>query len=182
MRIGIDIDDTITNTIETMDNYASIYDSSITIRKDKYRIPDRYNWDQYKCEDFLKNYMEQIISNVSLKEDAVKYINKLHDEGNTIYFITARSDKYSPNVPNITLDYLKNIGIKYDSIITHSRFKDKECIDNNIDIMIDDSPRHAIECVKAGINFIIMDNDYNKDIDALRGHNWEEIYEIIKRS
>ena len=181
MRIGIDIDDTITNTTSLMDEYAKRYDNTVKINNNEYYMKDRYNWTFQKVESFWKQCIEDILSNVSTKEDAVKYINKLYDEENDIYLITARSSRYSVNVPEITTNYMDKLGIKYNYLIMNSWDKNRVCLDHKIDIMIDDSPKHASECAEDNIEFIIMDNEYNKDVDVTRAHNWKEVYEIINR-
>ena len=181
MRIGIDIDDTITNTTYDTDICALEYDESLKIDKSKYNFDERYHWNNMKCDDFWCKYVDRVMRNTSLREKSNYFINKLYDEGNTIYFITSRNNLYSPNVINITETYLKKHHIKYDKLITSAEYKGETCKKYEIDLMIDDSPYQAKDLEKYGINYILVSNDYNKDIDCKKFLNWEEIYEYINR-
>lgn len=180
MRIGIDIDDTITNTLEKLDEIAktkenlNIYDSS------KHWFYERYNCSIEDEEKFLKKHFEEIISTATLKKDAAYYINKLYDEGNEIYFITSRSKRYSSNIPNITIEYLNKYNIKYTDIVFSCHNKADVCMKYNIDCFIDDSEEHIKEVSKINIKTIIIDNEYNKHVDFKRAHDWKEVYELIK--
>lgn len=181
MRIGIDIDDTITTTTKDMDRYAKNYIKDTKIDESKYYIKERYGWDKDICEKFWYTYAEEIMNCTSLRDKASDYINKLHDDGNIIYFITARDNKYSDNILSVTEDYLEKHGIEYDYLITGANNKNMVCLDNDIDIMIDDCPYHAPEFKDSKVSFMLMDNDYNKDVDCLRVNSWEEIYNLITR-
>ena len=178
MRIGIDIDDTITNTQDKIDEYAlnngyTIYDRT------KHWFNERFDTSKDEYATFLTNYVVGIFENVSIKESASEYINKLIDEGNEIYIITARSDHYDVNVPNITIKYLEDKGIKYNKIIFACRDKARICLDNKIDILVDDSIENITNVEEVGIKTIIIDNEYNQDVETTRAHNWEEVYNII---
>lgn len=181
MRIGIDIDDTITNTTFDIDACASLYDKNLTINKEAYYFEERYKWPYEKCEEFWHKYVDKIMSNTSVKEDASLYINKLYEEGNTIYIITARNNKYSTNVIDITKSYLDKHGIKYHYLITDSNNKGSVCIENKIDIMVDDSPYQAYDLDEFGIKYVLFNNDYNKNIDCKHVDSWEEVYKYINR-
>lgn len=181
MRIGIDIDDTITNSTHFIDLYAKKYDNSVKILKDRYLLTERYHWSKEKCDDFWCKYVDSIMNNVTVKENAVYYINKLYDEGNSIYIITARSNDYSLNVKEITKKFIKDIGLKYTEIIFDSTKKEIDCIEKDIDVMIDDSPFHAYDFMGANVPFLLMRNDYNRSMDCPKVSSWKEVYEILTR-
>lgn len=178
MRIGIDIDDTITNTQAMIDLIAlreerKIYDET------KHWFYERYNCSKEEDEQFIRKYVEEFMASATVKDGAAHYIKKLHDEGHSIYIITARSDYYSPNVMDITLDYLAKNDIIYDKIIFKCISKNDICKENNIDLMIDDSIEHIKDIKNDGIDVIIMDNPYNRGVDGTRATTWKEVYEII---
>ncbi len=91
MIIGIDIDDTITDTYEVMVNYAQEYTINNLKREpilnegncsDHFYARFLHNWQNEEDIDFLKDYYEKIIVNVRPKTLALDYLKKIHDEGN----------------------------------------------------------------------------------------------------
>lgn len=176
MRIGIDIDDTITYTTDDIDSFVLENGLATKIFKENYHLTDRYNdWDMDTVESFWKNYGDKVISNPRVRDDAVKYINKLYNDGYEIIIITKRKK----HEYDISKEYLDKYGIKYNQINVDVREKGKFCIDNNIDIMIDDSPYNAIDCIEQKVNFLLMDQEYNKNVNTVRANNWEDIYNLI---
>ena len=178
MRIGIDIDDTITNTQAKIDEIAlkegfKIYDRT------KHWFYDRYNTTSEEDETFLKKYVVEIMTTETVKEGVSKYIDMLRNEGHEIYIVTARSSYYDPSIPDITVKYLKDNNINYDKIFLACRDKARICLDNKIDILVDDSIENIINVEEVGIKTITIDNEYNKDIKTTRAHNWEEVYNLI---
>ena len=105
MRIGIDIDDTITNTQDKIDEIAKNIEKMEIYDRSKHWFYERYNCSLEDYDKFLRKHIENFMNNVSIKKDANYYINKFHDEGNEIYIITFRSMCYSKNVPDITKEY-----------------------------------------------------------------------------
>ena len=178
MRIGIDIDDTITNTQAKIDEIA-LKDGIKLYDRTKHWFYDRFNTTAKEDEVFFRKHIVEIMSNPTIKENASLYINKLYNEGNEIYIITARSGYYDPNVPDITIKYLKEHNIKYTSIFLACRDKARVCLDNKVDILVDDSVENITNVEEVGIKTIIIDNEYNKDVKTTRANNWEEVYKII---
>ena len=99
MNIGIDIDDTISNTFESAKNYAEEYIKNelkkepvmdISKVKDHYYIRDMFGLTTEESDYFWKKYYNKIIENVKPKASSVEMINKLREDGNKIIIITAR--------------------------------------------------------------------------------------------
>jgi len=80
---------------------------------------------------------------------------------------------------NITKKY----DIYYDELIFTDAYNKQSkadiCIQNNIDIMIDDSISMCTNCIAKGIKTFLMNTKYNERVDIPRVHNWKEIYEVI---
>ena len=79
MKIGIDIDDTITNTCEFMEDYIS---SFFNIKKDYLKKNNIYYFNlplEFKDreKDFYLSIFEKQILNIPIKENAKNIINKL---------------------------------------------------------------------------------------------------------
>ena len=99
MNIGIDIDDTISNTYEYLFPYAQQY--TINELKKEIKNVNRnaldhmytttfHNWNKEEEKEFFRKYYKEILNKVQPKEYAVEVINKLKKQGHKIYLITAR--------------------------------------------------------------------------------------------
>lgn len=173
MRIGIDIDDTITNTSEMMMKYITKSGIAIDTKEDycNFKVEQL---DKYR--DLIEEYIEPVLSSVSVKKDCVSVINKLKEEGNTIYIITARSNRYSNNIYNITVDYLNKNGIIYDELLFGYENKKDICLKEKIDYMIDDNINVYDSLVETSTKPILFDKGDNR----VRVNSWSEVLDILK--
>ena len=175
MRIGVDVDDTITESWPMLLPY---YEKEFNIPVDvlKTRMPYYYSLEnEITLEDYfrrVKDINKEVILNVPLKKDADKYINKLMDEGNEIVFITSRgfNENYDPY--GMTAKYLEKHNIKYTKLVINAKDKSVSALDEKIDLFIDDSLKHVCN---------VFETNYNKN-DKLYKHvtSWEEIYDLVE--
>lgn len=184
MRIGIDIDDTITNSynriLSEFEKYYNInkymyMNSGISyydIMKDKETFPDYY--------DYCKNNFERILYDVPLKHNVKEVLDKLK-ENNEIIFITARNkDEYSDPY-TYTKDYLDRNNIKYDELYTDVEDKGKLCKEINIDIFIDDAITHCEGATKYNIETYLFDNTFNKkETRFKRIYSWTDALDKLE--
>lgn len=189
MRIAIDIDDTMTNIKDKLTNAAIKYAKSL--KKDlhniDYNIVDIYNNENIFQELFNFNYeelkyflgtiQEEITDNAIPRENCVKVINKLHNDGNEIYIITARDKEFHDDPYLQSKQWLEKNLIYYDKLIVNARDKGKACIENNIDLLIDDNIKNCLNVNNLGIDTIVFGN--KNDIGIKNINNWEEMYEYI---
>lgn len=183
MRIGIDIDDTITNTCEFMMKYVSDYfglSEEYLVKNNIYyfNLPEELN----NKKDFYLSTLEKNLLNIPLKEKAREVLNKLHEEGNEIIFITRRNkDEYREPVLS-TKKQLDFYGIKYNKLIC-TKDKKKACLDEKIDIFIDDSMKNLNNVKDVVKKIYLFTSPYNKnfDISFKRVDNWLQVYELLKR-
>lgn len=175
MTIGIDIDDTITNTSllvqEVMKN-----NNIVDYKGDYNNLTDE---EMLKYKDIFINNIDQVLTNCSLKENVSSVLKKLHDNGNKIILITSRDNYFSPNVYNITIDYLEKNNIIYDELFFECNDKAKVCFDKKVDIMIDDNIKLYNKLVNSKTKPILFETDYNKEFDCLKINNWESLFSII---
>ena len=70
---------------------------------------------------------------------------------------------------------------KYTKIIFNAIDKAKLCLENNIDLMIDDSTEHCEEVNNIGVKSILFTTNVNKNIDTKieRVSNWIELEKTI---
>lgn len=190
MRIGIDIDDTMTNIKDKLTNAAIQYAKSLNkdVQNIDYNIVDIYNngniyqklfnFNYEELKYFLGTIQEEITNNAIPRENCVEVINKLHNDGNEIYIVTARDNEFHKDPYLQSKKWLEKHQIYYDKLIVNARDKGKACIENNIDLLIDDSISNCLKVNNLGIASITIGSKNDKEIKNF--DNWLEIYEYIK--
>lgn len=182
MRIGIDIDDTICSTFDFVLPYCcKYYGIDYNEAKEK-KYSLKYLIDNYGYYDFAKKYYGKIIPYVPLKKDVVKYLNKIKKRGHQIIFITARSNRGYDNPYQLTYDYLVKNNVPFDELITDVLEKDKACVDESIDIYLDNEINNCIKTRNIGINTFLSiseNNQKSKEFKCIK--NFKQFYKIIKK-
>ena len=185
MRIGIDIDDTITDTWSYM---VPIYSHIFNIPTEELSHTQPYYNSVKKLnltiDDYFKimqPYYRENTLNIPIKKDAQEVINILKKEGHKIIFITARGKMYhEPKL--ITKTYLEKNDIKYDKLIINANDKATICKKENIDLFIDDSYKHCQSVSSIGIKVLMFGTNYNKNIkEFTRITSWYEVYNYINK-
>lgn len=193
MRIGIDID----GVLNSQYNFCIDYGTKFCNELEKYKLEninvidttDMFLWGDDVAHQFWNKYREDLVLNLPAKKYASEVINKLKEEGNEIYIITARknNDEWFPeylrkDVEKITKKWLHENDIYYDKIIFNVNEKGKCCSDNNIDIMIEDDPKNIKKLI-GNVNVIIYDYPYNRNNqfkNITRAYSWYDIYSKLK--
>lgn len=188
MRIGIDIDNVISNFNEMLLETYLIHDkelrnTGIINPNAKYIRTGMFDWSNEEEHSFYKDNIEGIAKKLKVKEKAKEYIDRLHSDGHLIYIITGRDNGEYSEPYNMTKKWLDENNIYYDNLILTDAYdihaKSLECLKNDIDIMIDDSVRICSDLITSGITTILMDTPYNRKINIKRVKNWEEFYEFV---
>lgn len=188
MRIGIDIDNVISNFDEMLLETYLIHDkelrnTGIINPNAKYIRTGMFDWSNEEELSFYKDNIECIAKKLNVKEKAKEYIDRLHNDGHLIYIITGRDNGEYSEPYNMTKKWLDENNIYYDNLILTDAYdihaKSLECLKNDIDIMIDDSVRICSDLITSGITTILMDTPYNRKINIKRVKNWEEFYEFV---
>ena len=195
MKIGIDIDDTTFNTINSMIKYADIYDAkmhgnkkkenSFGYIKNRYYLSEIYDWDEKTKFDFFEKYYKNVLEECVMLPNANSIIQKLKDEGNEIHFVTARlMILENCDSKKITIDSLKRYNIPYDSLNMQISDKLDFFKKNNLDICIEDSFETCKQFEENGIKSVLMTSKMNERIDSgtiTRVNSWNELYEEIQK-
>lgn len=188
MKIGIDIDNTLTEVQKALNraafNYATELGKSIDESEDQLEDNANYYKERYKfsydeLKYFLKDIQEEIINSAKPRENVVKYINKLRETGNEIYIISARSSEFHDDPYKLSKDWLDNNNIKFDKLIVNARKKAPVCKQENIDIFIDDQLNNCIEVSRLGIMTIRLSEDETHYNNITNCKNWDDIYNCI---
>lgn len=189
MRIGIDIDNVISNFNEALlEEYLKhdkeLRNTGIINENAQYIRNGMFDWTENEETNFYKSNIERIVKGLSVKDGAKEYIDKLKNDGNEIYIITGRDNGEYSDPYNMTQDWLDSQKIYYDKIIYTNAYKHDKysiCIENDIDIIIDDSKTMCENCRDNGVKAVLMDTPYNKDSDIERVNSWQEFYNYVSK-
>jgi len=107
MRIGIDVDETLTDTEISFDE---------VIKKHNVDFNKKYSdyWSREEADFILNNFCEKIIAGSKLKKGAKEVIKKLKDNGHKLFIITARNNHYSKNIETITHSLMEDNDLEFD--------------------------------------------------------------------
>lgn len=194
MNIGIDIDDTISDTYTTLLEYAQKYTleelkknptfDNTKITNHSY-IESMHNWTKEEIIKFWNKYYAKILRKVHIKTFATEKIKKLKEKGHKIYLITARWDMNNDNIKEITLEWLRNNDVKYDEFFMNAKEKLEIVKYKNIDVFIDDNFDNC-KSIAYGSNarVFLMDARANQNLEderIMRVYSWPHVYqEILK--
>ena len=182
MNIGIDIDDTITNSSDVFVEYAKKYNKEKgiihTVDNTTLNQEKAFGWTKDNQKEFIEKYLRLILINAKEEKQSSKVINKL-GINNNIFIITARNNKETENVYELTEKWLKEHNFKYNELITEAKNKLEICKKYNIDLFIDDNYETCMNIFSnLKIPVFIYTTRYNKKTDIgnlIRVNNWNEI-------
>ena len=193
MRIGIDIDGVLTD----IEQYQLDYGSKFYYENYKKEIINYKGYETYDIFDsnkeiddlFWKKYFKEYSVNVKARDLSSEIIKKLKEDGNEIYIITARGSFLSHSSDVMTYDenkevvkkWLEKNDIYYDKLIFSPEDKLDICLENNIDIMVEDSV-HNINNVSTRLPVICFHANYNEKCigkNIIRCYSWYDIYAKI---
>lgn len=178
MTIGIDIDDTLTNTKELQQSYWEEYVTNNPNEEYTNEIPKNINSFGYKyIEDFWDIYREKLFY-PSFKENTSLILEKLKNDGYNLCVITSRPDyKYKDLHKRLEIWFKEN-NIPIETIYTNIKNKGHYCKKKKIDLLIDNDIVQIEEANKYNIKTILF-----SDLElytGLKTTNWIELYKIIK--
>ena len=194
MKIGIDIDDTALITVKSMIKYADKYDveevggtgtnGNLGLIKDRYYLKVLYGWNDKTKFSFFNKYYKNVLEECVPMPDVADVIKKLKEDGHEIQFVTARLI----NIPDcdtetITKDTLEKYSIPYDKLVIHVNDKVKYCLENDIDMFIEDSFDTCQKLEDNGIKSYLMTTRMNENLidpRVERINSWNELYNKIK--
>ena len=182
MVIGIDLDGVVYQTENWFRDYSEQYNKLIggkVIRPDELKISDRYDWEKEDLWQFLNDCFYEVEQNAPLYPKAKEIIDKLKKD-NKIVFITNRG-RISEEEIKLTLERLGEDNIPYDNIIFKQKSKLQACLDNNVDLMIDDYYKVIDELSDNGIRCLYFRDKRNKSSknNVLEVYSWTEIDSFI---
>lgn len=188
ITIGIDLDDTISNSNEIFLKYARIYNEeknlNFPIDENQWDLSRAFGWNDNNYKELREKYLKTLLNEAKTKENAENVIKKLKNEGHEIIIITARHEEELGDPYDFTKAWLESNNIYFDKLIVNSQEKEVDCLENNVEVFIDDSFKNCINVYKKlHIPVFLFDSRYNKHNsypDIERIYSWDEVYSKIK--
>lgn len=191
MKIGIDIDDTLTDIRDELKEAALEYAKELgkNVNLSSKYVEDKNNGNAYQekygfsyeeLKYFLKNIQEEIVKKAKPRQDVVEVIKNLRKDGHKIYIITARDNEFHDDPYALSKNWLDKNNIQYDKLIVNAREKAKICIKQNIDLFIDDQLANCMKISNENIKVIRITNYQKKHGNVVNKASWKDIYEYIK--
>lgn len=188
MKIGIDIDNTITDTLPVLKEYCKRYNDTVVKRnlqmhEDGVASYNLYDWTQEENMDFCIRYLEEVVLQAEVKENAREIIERLKNEGHNINIISSRAVPMFKTPYETTEKFLREKGIVYDKLLVGRIEKKSSCIENELDVLIEDEPQYITQ-MSEFMPVIVFDAVYNKQCignNIIRVHDWNAVYSNIKK-
>lgn len=187
MNIGIDIDGVILDSEKVFRTMADLY-NTINLNNraikapDEPRIQEKYNWTNEEIQDFADKYFIECTEKANFMPYVKDVLNLLKKEGHKLIIITARG-KDKKEMREVAERKFKKEGLKFDKYYWAKQDKADVCVEEKIDVMIDDNYRNCIEIANKNIKTLYFRDAgikkiSNENIEEV--HNWGEIYKYIK--
>lgn len=190
MRIGIDIDGVLTDIASFAADYGIkfCYENNLDykIKEDEYDEGKALGITPEQSIKFWNTYLEYYSTKYPARKFAKEVIEQLKRD-HEIYIITARNEDGLPpetygTMKQMVKQWLKDNQIEYDKLIFTVGSKLPYCIENKIDIMIEDSPMNILD-ISSKLPVLCFDNPYNKKIEGkniTRVYAWYDILNKLK--
>lgn len=187
MRIGLDIDNVIADFDKKLLEECKKEDrkkrNSGIVNPYARSVSQLFDWSKEERINFFAQNMEIFAAELEPREDAKKYMELLLQDGHELYLISNRifPDYKSPK--ETTQKWLQKYSLPYTKLIlSESTDKSKECIENNIHIMFDDSVGNCKKLQASNIPVCMVTTELNY---IHRGYlpyvrNFKELYERVK--
>lgn len=191
MKIAIDVDDCISNTVEV--DFATCWEYNQMLHPDDnnlyesnyHNAPTIFGFDKATDDAFYIQQRKLVVKEnlIQPKVFAARVINQFIEDGHDVTILTSRGDLYWGNALLETEKWLKKHGIHYTRCVANSGSKGEYCKANKIDVMLEDNPKYAKQVNDEGIRTILLLANYNKDYKHPLNKFascWPEVYKKVK--
>ena len=170
MVIGIDIDDTF---VQTNKRALEIIENEKIDEKVEYyeQLSD--------LSDFIHKYFKEIVYTAEIFDGAKEAIELIRNQGNKIVFVSSRAFQSGADTEEDTIEYLRRNKIKYDAIYLKKTEKLGVCMQEKIDVFIDDKEKILKPLSDNGIRCIKMTSHEKETSQFETVNNWEQIVDLL---
>lgn len=191
MKIGIDIDGVLADIARFTIDYGTKfrYDNDICteMKYDEYDEIKALGLTSEQAEKFWNTYLGFYATKYPARDFASEVIKKLK-QNDEIYIITARNEDGLPpetygKMQDMVRQWLSDNEIMYDKLIFTKGSKLPYCIENEIDVMIEDSPYNVVD-ISSKVPVLCFDNPYNRTIEGnniTRVYGWYDVLMVLFR-
>jgi len=182
MKIGIDIDGTITTPFYWLDFYNKHLNKKIKPKEvNTYDHHLAFNISLDVFNDFRKKHINEIHELAIPRNKAPYYMNKLFFDQHILHLITARE----PELKTLTENWLRQYHINYHNLYhLGSTQKTQLALKLGIDVFIEDRLETALSMIEWQIPTILFSTPYNQGFShplLIRVDTWEEVFHILSK-
>ena len=193
MKIGIDIDNTLTYVKEKLNEAAYNYAISLGKKVDKSYLQTEdinndgesyknvFQFSDNELKYFLKDIQESITNSALPRENVREVLLKLKNKGFEIIIVTARDFEFHDDPYKLSKDWLDKNNILFDKLIVNARDKATVCEEENINIFIDDQLNNCLNISQKGIKTIMISDKINNINNIVILNDWNKIYDYISK-
>jgi uncharacterized HAD superfamily protein len=195
-KIGIDLDNTVSDFLNgAVPHFKELYGLEPDFSRKAFRLEEVFGiTDENRPLDMRKRlYIERRLFRdlPTLEQDSHLFTWGLRSALSPlkIYFLTARDAH--PVIKEDTRHWLDSKKFDYDDVF-HTDHKAEFCKMSGITVMVEDELRQIVPLMEAGVDVIIMDQPWNRQIPEdphgledrkgrlRRAHNWREAFVAAK--
>lgn len=165
MKIGIDIDETLTDTEISINQI---------LKRNNIDFNKKYNdiCTKEEVNFIFGNFYDEIIIGAKIKKDAKEVLSRLRKAGHELFIITARNNDYSNNTQMLTYNFIKENKLDITNVYFNQNKKSDLAKKLGIDLMIDDNKKVYENMKKENINVILFGDEIK---------TWKDILKYIER-
>ena len=183
MIIGVDIDGVLANYSRFLYDHVSKYLNKKPLKK-CYEVKEVYGLSSDEEMKVWQDNYDNYVKNIDALWGSAKFLRFLRKNNHKVYLITNRGFDAIPGTNyekayNQTEKWLKKHHFEYDKLILTKGLKLNECKACGVEIMLEDSP-YQIENVSQGIPVIIIDTDYNREVNNDNTYRCKSYREVKK--
>ncbi|MBE6147956.1 MAG: hypothetical protein E7167_00375 [Firmicutes bacterium] len=171
MKIGIDFDNTLVNTAELSKRFLDIY-------KPGNNLASYHDLPLEESLAFFKKYYLEITYNLELLDGVKEAFAYFKKNNIKTVLITARGGNGLTNIIEPTKEFLHKNGIVFDKMIFETGIKGEACLNNNVDLFIDDLENNIKEVNGKGVKVLLFGRKSTKFAYAL---NWHEVIRYLEK-
>ena len=188
MRIGIDLDDVLTDSLpHYLRAFNRRFGLEIDLADAAWRMYNRYpQIARQEINDFFSELIEGgFFSSRPLLPGAKEALERLADDGHDLFIITGRA----PQDEVLTRNWLNHVGLtRYFSALVHKgiepvgRYKSEAASELQLDLYIEDELAAAIAIAEAAVPVLLYDHPWNQGAlprYVRRVRSWTEALEQI---
>ena len=190
MKIGIDIDGVVIDSETTFRTYEEIFaieelNGRKIVNSEEPKFQQRYDWTEEEQKQFIDKYFLEVSKNSGLMSGFVPVYKRLKEQGHEFVVITAGGG-FVEEMKDDAERVLNENGIVFDKYYWKNDDKVQACLDEKVDLMIDDDHRIIKRLNDNGIKTL-----YFRDTNLLRlpetelnheVNNWGDIYRYINEN